>query len=484
MKAKEAIELLKCDSVFWSKLGFFHDPPRFEENGKMIVFGDDFERFGKYHRDFTAAGVAIHTSILFSGWIGVDEYDYTLTDQVLDEVFKDDADIWFIPRIKLNVPLDWGTQNPEDLCVYFNGPREKEEIRRLVNTEKHDILGYESPVGYYTSNTWKDTRPNIGGVISNQSFSSRKWLEDAGETLRRVIRHIENSPYGERVLAYHIAYGVSGETCLWGRSSQPHKFGDYGVNNRLAFFDWGIAKYGNLSELRAVWRKSDLERSNCEPPPPELREGCSKNATEFLRMSDRFQICVDYDEFMSETNANAIEHFAKIAKEESDGKATGCFYGYFLEVNRSAYTGHLEFDRLLESPYLDFFAAPKSYYRNAPGEPGGELGPAQSVNRKKLWLEELDNRTHLCKSDEQQCKDMNDTRSVMWREFSKTLSHGSGFWWMDLGGGWYDSPEILAEVSRIEKTAAELRAKKAECMSDILIVVDEDAFFHMSNSEA
>ncbi|MDD2479063.1 MAG: hypothetical protein PHS31_04150 [Victivallaceae bacterium] len=481
MKAQEAIKLLKENSVFWSKLGFFHDPPRFDENGEMIVFGNDFERFGKYHRDFTNAGIKIHTSILFSGWVGVDKYDYKLTDQVLNTIFKADKNIWYIPRIKLNVPLDWGKENPEDICVYYEGPRKKEKIRNLVNTEKHDILGYESPIGYYTAGAWNDDRPNVGGLISNQSFSSKKWLADASETLRRFIRHLEDGPYGNRILAYHIAYGVSGETCLWGRFGNPSKFGDYGISNRKAFFDWGMRKYKTLEKLRVAWKQPSLNAESCEPPPPLLRENCLDLASSFFRQDEKYKVCIDYDKFMGEVNASAIEHFGKIAKNASNGKAIGCFYGY-LETTRVAYSGWLEIDRLLTSPYIDFLAAPKSYYRNAPGEPGGVLGPAQSVNRKKLWLDELDNRTHLCTTAESVCRTFEDTRSVMWREFSKNMAYGSGIWWMDLGGGWFDSPEILAEIAKIEKTKHQLNKQKGTSISEILLVTNKEAFYH-SNQE-
>ena len=143
---------------------------------------------------------------------------YELTDRVLDTIFScGGEDLFYIPRIKLNVPLEWSLANPEELCVYYDGPRDAESIRALVGTEKHDFLGYQSAKGYYTADGWQDDRPNVGGVISNQSFSSKKWLADAGEALRRIIRHLEDGPYGKRILAYHIAYGVSGESCVWGR---------------------------------------------------------------------------------------------------------------------------------------------------------------------------------------------------------------------------------------------------------------------------
>ena len=471
-----ALKLLKENSVFWSKLGFCYDPPRLDADGKPIVFFENFERFAKFHKDFTAAGVKIHTSILFSGWVGVNRYDYELTDKILDAVFKDNHDIYYIPRIKLNVPLDWGKENPEDVFVYFDGPRDRESIRQLVGTEKHDFLGYDSDIGYYTAGAWKDDRPNVGGVISNQSFSSQKWLSDAGEALRRLINHLEQGPYSKQILAYHIAYGASGETCLWGRSS--HKFGDYGINNRRAFFEWGLQQYGSLKALRSAWGQPELNRENAEPPSPQRRQSRPANLRDFLRTDDR--ICVDYDRFTSEINATAIEYFGKLVKEHTDGKPVGCFYGYFLECNNAAYTGWLGYERLLNSPYVDFFAAPKSYYRTEAGEPGGELGPAQSVNRKKLWMDELDNRTHIAKGVgfEHKNRNMDETRTVMWREAAKNMAHGSGFWWMDLGGGWFDSPEILHEVAAIEKIAKKIRSKPGKSMAEILMVVDEESIYH------
>ncbi len=479
MKASDCINLLRSNSVFWSKLGFCYDPPRLDENGKPIVFFDDFDRFANHHRNFTDSGVKIHTSILFNGWVGVGKYDYELTDKVLNAVFKDNSDIYYVPRIKLNVPLDWGKKNPEDVFVYHEGPREAGKIKELVGTAKHDYLGYETPDGYYTAGGWKDNRPNVGGLISNQSFSSKKWLSDAGETLRRLIRHLEDGPFGDRILAYHIAYGVSGETCFWGRFGRNGvKFGDYGIANRKAFFQWGLKEYKSLDALRKAWSEKDLTEEKFEPPAPELREQQSGSLDSYMRGRQEDQICIDYDKFNTEVNVNAIEHFGKIAKEETNGKAVGSFYGYLMEVRRSAYTGHLGFDQLLNSPYIDFIAAPKSYYRSGPGDPGGVLAPAQSINRQKLWLDELDNRTHLCKTAEKQCQNLSETQTVMWREFSKNLAHNSGMWWMDLGGGWYDSPEILKEIGKIEKISQKIKATQGKSISEILLVVDDKSFFN------
>ncbi|MBO5653564.1 MAG: hypothetical protein J6S44_05065, partial [Clostridia bacterium] len=265
MEKKQALKLIKETPLFWSRLGFCYDPPMQNEKGESIVFNPTFSE-AETHADFTAAGVAIHTCILHSGWVGVDRYDYTLCDRTLYEVFENGRASYFIPRIKLNVPVEWCRQNPTEVCVYENGPREVEEIRALVGTLKHDYLGYDSKVGYYNANGWKDPRPNLGGVISNQSFSSQKWLQDAGEALRRLVLHLENGPYGDRILAYHIAYGTSGETIMWGR--QSGRFPDYGVANRRHFLAWGLKKYGSETALHNAWEEFGEE----SVPPSSVRE--------------------------------------------------------------------------------------------------------------------------------------------------------------------------------------------------------------------
>lgn len=473
------LNLLRQHSAFWSKLGFCYDPVRLDEKGKPILFFDDFSKMIKYHRDFHDAGIKIHTSLLFSGWMGAGQFDYELTDRILDAVFSCGDDLQYIPRVKLNAPPGWCRANPEEVFVYENGPRDPDTISKLIGTERHDWLGYESPRGYYTAGGWKDDRPNIGGVISNQSFSSAKWLRDAGEALERLLVHLGAGPYGKRIPAIHIAYGISGETCVWGRF-EPHRFGDWGIHNCRAFFDWRLNRYGDLEALRQAWQIPDLTRENTRPPSGALRQIAGGQPDDFFRLSPQYRITVDYERFTTFVNVGACRHFGRIVKSRSN-KLTGVFYGYLLEVARSAYTGHLGLGELVVCPEIDFLCGPKSYYRNEPGEPGGELAPAQSINLHKLWLDEIDNRPHLANRPEDNgTKDFAGTRVWMWREFSKTLAHGSGMWWMDLGGGWYDSPEILAEVARIEQTALPLRQRERQSICEVLLVVDDESIYYQN----
>ncbi len=478
-------DLLKNNPVFWSRLGFCYDPPLKNESGKPLVFTENFEKQIASHKDFLQSGVRIHTCILHLGWMGVNEYDYSLTDRVVESVFSLGEDVYFIPRIKLNVPVDWCRENPEDVFVYYGGPKTPEEIRALVGTSKHDYFGYEAESGYYRSGDYVDKRPNVGGMIARQSFSSKKWLNDAGEALSRLIDRLEMSPYADRIIGYHIAYGISGETVTWGRINR--RYGDYGIANRRAFYNYGIEKYGNPEALCKAWCQENITEDSLVLPTPEMRAGKHDSLEGFLRSRDVDRIVVDYDLFTSKTNASALEYFAKIVKNKTN-KLVGAFYGYSLFIDNAAYSGHLALDRLLESPYIDFFASPKSYARCEAGEPGGEICPAQSINLSKLFVDELDNRTYLATECEQDLKagfvssGISDTLTVMWREFSKNLAHDSGFWWMDLGGGWFASEPIMNEIKKIVSVNDSLRKLPHRSIADMLIVFDERSMLSVRES--
>lgn len=472
MNKKQALELLKNNPVFWSRLGFSYDPPLYHENGTLIVFNPTFSE-AETHASFTAADVRIHTCILRLGWVGVNKYDYSLSDRVLKEIFENGKAEYFIPRITLNVPVDWCRENPEEITVFQNGPRDAEEIRALVGTLRQDYLGYRSEKGYYNSNGWQDTRPNVDCLISRQSFSSKKWIEDASEALKRLIDHIESSPYGDRILAYHIAYGACGESMMWGRQSSS-MWGDYGIAHQRHFYNYALRKHGSREAILEAWGLTSLDGDIV--PPPHLREKAYHKTNDLYRDEAADRWSIDYDRFMSEINVDALEAFGRVVKENTGDKPVGAFYGYVVHMARTPYTGHLGWKRLLDSPYVDFFAAPKSYYRCGPGEPGGEMAPTVSINKRKLWLDECDNRTHLSNEASQSpCANADETHTVLLRELCKNISHDSGLWYMDLGGNWYADTDLMRYVSTLIHASEEVRKQPHESVAEIAVIIDEES---------
>ena len=468
---------LRDTPFFWSRLGFCYDPPRAGADGKQILFSHEFDEYNRVHRAFADAGVKFHTTILHSGWVGDGKYDYELTDETLDAIFDGNPDIFYMPRVKLNVPPDWCANHPEDTFVYYYGPRSADEIAALAGTDKQDYFGFDSN-GYSVNGgkgIWRDDRVNRDGLIGLQSFSSQKWVEDASETLRRLLGHLARSKYRERIIGVHIAYGMCGETNLWGswspldneKAGLYGRRGDFGITNRRRFAEFGIGKYGSAEAAIEKW--GDLE-----PPTPLEREAPAEKLTElFLPENSKAR---DYFEFVSGTNADAIESFCRVVKESSEpfGRelAAGVFYGY-MYLPQSPNSGHLAIKRLIDSPYVDFISSPKGYYRCMPGDPGGEQGSSESIARKKVWLDEIDDHTHLDRRPDGRAANLDESKTLLWREAVKNITHGQGFWWMDLGEGWYDCPELMNEIKEITLLQSRLGKVERQSSAEILLVVDE-----------
>lgn len=477
---------LRDEPFFWSRLGFCYDPPRAGADGRQIIFSRDFDEYNRVHRQFADAGVKLHTTILHSGWVADGKYDYSLTDEVLDEIFKGNPDIFYMPRVKLNVPPDWCKNHPEDTFVYYFGPREAGEIAKIACTEQHDFFGADTD-GYSVNGgkgIWKDDRVNRHGLIALQSFSSPKWVEDASETLQRFLVHLAQSKYRDRIIGVHIAYGMCGETNLWGSWSPldnpkaglyGHR-GDFGITNRRRFAEYGVQKYGTKDAAIEKW--GDLE-----PPTPLEREGEKSRLSElFLPEGDKVR---DYFEFVSKTNADAIGQFCKVVKDASGlfnhELAAGVFYGY-MYLPQSPNAGHLAIQQLIDCPYVDFMSSPKGYFRCLAGDPGGEQGPSESIARKKVWLDEIDNHTHLDRRPAGRAANQDESTTLLWREAVKNITHEQGFWWMDLGEGWFDHPELMKTIRTITELQARLGKVQHISTAEILLVVDEHSLAAMSIS--
>ena len=464
--------LLRGEPLFWSRLGFCYDPPIRDAAGRPLIMYADQSRFVRYHRQFADAGVRIHTSILHAGWMGEDEYDYSLTDRILDEFFAANPDCLYMPRVKLNVPPLWCRAHPEDTFVYWEGAphRTAAEIADLAGGPRQDWLGYEAEHGYQIADAdFVDPRPNVRSLIALQSVSSEQWKRDAGEALARLIDHIESGPYAERIVGYHVGFGPCAEVMQWGRACGH--YGDYGIAQLRNFYRWAEEKYGSREGVRAAWELPEIDENACFLPSPEVRYARNDTLDGLMRVGK--MLCIDYDRFVSDAVVDAVTHFGRIVKEKT-GKAYGSFYGYMNFCENAQYAGHLAIDRLLDSPYIDFLAAPKSYYRANENNPGGEMIPAQSVNLKKLWLDELDNRTFLAGDGNGRVDNVEDTCGVFWREFAKNLSHNSGFWWMDLGGGWFDHPALMAQVERMARAKRLIEQQPYESAADVLVLMGEE----------
>ncbi len=456
LSLQEKIEFLRRNPIFWSRLGFEREVPDVEVH----------RLHAKRHKALFDKGIRVHSSIIPSGWIAPDQYDYTGTDLYLDLLFTHCPDAIFLPRVKLNVPEGWCEANPDDVFVYGCGPRKKEDIVAMIGTEAHG------------SHPFKPT-----DMIAQQSFFSRKWIEDASEALRRFIEHVEASPWADRIIGYHLAFGTSGETTQWGTwNPDPFHKGDYGINATKAFIEYAAKRGKNYDAVPPIEERFYIEEGGT---PSDFQVGIPTLDQLFFH-TEQDERSVLYAEFTADGDLDAIEAFGKVVRELVPQKVVGAFYGYLIEPSKSANTQHAGYDRLLASPYVDFVASPKGYVRVGPTDPGIGQAITNSINLKKLWVDELDNRTHLCTvitrpEHDFPAKNFDQTRAVYWREFTKNITHHQGYWWMDLNGGWLDSEEIQNEMVKLNKMSEQLYLERNthQNVAEVLLVINEKMMYRM-----
>ena len=121
-----------------------------------------------------------------------------------------------------------------------------------------------------------------------------------------------------------------------------------------------------------------------------------------------------------------------------------------LDVSRLD-AGHLALERLLHCPDVDFLTAPSSYgFRPVGTGCSAFMSLTEAIKlHGKLWFNENDYRTHLVPQkkgvfDYVDLKNLDESVAVQKRELAHTICLGTGMWWFDMGGGWYDTPEFMA----------------------------------------
>lgn len=97
-----------------------------------------------------------------------------------------------------------------------------------------------------------------------------------------------------------------------------------------------------------------------------------------------------------------------------------------------------------------------------------------------MWLDELDNWTHLdTRSNPGKVRTLEESLEMLEREIAKNISSNQGFWWMDLYDGWFDHPAIMERVALLKRRADEARNRPHRSVTQVLLVMDEETMYDM-----
>lgn len=200
---------------------------------------------------------------------------------------------------------------------------------------------------------------------------------------------------------------------------------------------------------------------------------------------------VQYWRFHGEFNVDTILHFAaKTRNHLRPGQEIGVFYGHVLELGAiSRQRSHLDYERLQQSPLIDFVISPGDYEDRAMGGGSGFMSPNGTIHLNgKGCLYEIDHATHTgnlspspyaSASFISKWKDIAEDVAGIRREFCRTLFHGASLWWFDMWGGFYELPEQLAAIRQCLRIWDRYADRTFEPDAQVALVVDPEGILRL-----
>ncbi len=376
-----------------------------------------------------------------------------------------------VVRLHVNAPRWWARAHPDE-CVYFaNGPLEDLPEGLPFNHEDGD--------------------PDRA---RRASLASWLWQKEAGEKTAEFCRRLARTREGKAVIGIHVAGGVYGEWHSWGFvKNEP----DVSAPMQSAFRNWLKNKYLNEENLRRAWGDPEVGFETAAVPDTLVRHCCADSGS-VVRNPARERQLLDFYHCQQQVVAGDIEFFCRTVKDNWPRPLiVGVFYGYAqFGLCRQAVGGHLEVERLLGCPWIDYFAGPPSYFAESrkAGGSGLERGLVRSVQlHGKLWFDEIDNGylQNKREADFVRSQALGDTMylPLLQRSLWLPLMQGAGLWLYDFGPrrntGWWDSPMYLDEIRRTRDFFSKkyaLPAARPAAGAEVLVVWDPESFYHIENA--
>src|SRR5262249_9802982 len=148
------------------------------------------------------------------------------------------------------------------------------------------------------------------------SFASPVWRRDAGDALRRLVRHVEESEFADRVVGYHVTAAHTEEWFYLG--TQEGYLFDYSAPAARAFREYLRKVHRDESRLRRAWNDRSVTFDTAAVPSAAERLGEGRR---LIHDPARSRAVLDYHLFLSDLAADTVLHFARIVKEASGGRA-------------------------------------------------------------------------------------------------------------------------------------------------------------------
>jgi len=383
-------------------------------------------------------------------WRSEGQYDFTQLDTQVAQLLTVCPDAIFMLSIHAYMPGWWLQKNPDDTSASFSG---------------------EPP------NTYENA----------QALGSKKWLHDAEGPLRALISHIKQQPWANRIWGTSIEESRNGEW-FWGISAKREgksAMSGFSLADHQSFRTMLREKYKDEEALRKAWKQPDVTFENAKMPDPALAVNKGKGALFNPETDAQLQ---DWFVFRNEVLADALLHFARLIKKETDGKwLCGAYYGYVMEMadnntRPQTHHGHNGFYRVAESPDIDFLRGPNRYRYRGTGLPGGFMQPVTTFARHgKLIYLENDNRSSYNYTGDTYCGAPSgnvETIGQFNRDFGIAVTMGHAPYWYDDTCHSFHKKPLTAVLRKQFEICKALPLVKGLTPVETAIVSDRDSCYY------
>lgn len=439
--------------------------PYFEINGRKYApiyfllsggFGSDPATRDWMIRNARAAGCEIMRcgAAFAEFWKAEDLFDFSSIDRRLETIDFNAPGTKVILNVNAAMPQWWLKGNPDDMTAYFGGrPPHRQKDR--------------------------------------QALASKKWLKDARVGLRGLIRHLQQSPYADRIIGIALSEGWNSEW-FWSYTDDHQKSAMAGFSpaDYATFRSYLKERYRMDEALRKAWNMPDV---TLEKAPMPTDQQWKAGRVGILLDPQKDMQLIDWFRFRNRSIGEAITTLARYVKEESRGKwMVGAYYGYLLAFssiyNRLQTVGHLDIERVARSLHVDFLTAPSFYTWRRSGQSDAIMQAAESFTAHgKLIIVEQDLRTFGETSSYEIRNGMLSTpeQSVggLDRAIALSMTRGVGTHWLEMYENWFREP-LLIQVMKEGKQAYEaLGPVKGTTPVEVALVSDpESAMFIQLNA--